>query len=136
MNNLSIIGNLTADATLVEREVAGVKTPVCSFTVAANYGRRNAEGNQPVQYVRCTLWRDMAKNIYPYLKKGIKVFVMGPASVSAYISTQDRGARASLEIRTVTQFDFLSPQKRDEAAPAAETPAEPQFSEDDGFPFV
>lgn len=134
MNKLSIVGHLTADATLVNRTVAGVQTPVCTFTVAANSGRRDENGQRPVTYVRVTMWREQATRTAPYLKKGQQVLVEGPLKVSVYQSRQDGAWRASPEINVVQNFEFLSAQKRDETeAPAA--PAEPEEPAPDEFPF-
>lgn len=133
MNKLTIVGHLTADATLVNRNVSGVQTPVCTFTVAANSGRRDEQGQRPVTYVRCTMWRNQAANTAPYLKKGTQVLVEGPLKVSVYQSTQDGSWRASPEINVIQNFEFLSAQKRDgEEAPAAPAPA---TEEPDEFPF-
>lgn len=138
MNKLFIMGHLTADATVRTVNVAGVPTPVATFTVAANYGRRNENGDRNVQFVRCTAWREFASKLAPYLKKGTQVAVEGPCRVSVYQSNQDRTWRGQLEIPTIESFEFLSAQKRDEAAepaeaPAPETPAAP--AADDGYPF-
>lgn len=137
MNKLFISGHLTADATLREVNVAGVKTPVATFTVAANYGKRNADGDRNVQYVRCTAWREFATNTAKYLKKGTQVSVMGPARVSVYQSNQDRTWRGQLEISTIESFEFLSPQKRDEApeTPAAPAPETVPEASDPEYPF-
>lgn len=140
MNKLSIVGHLTTDATLVKRNVAGVPTDVCTFTVAANSGRRDENGQRPVMYVRVTMWRNQAVNTAPYLKKGTQVLVEGPLKVSVYQSRQDGSWRAQPEISVVQNFEFLSAQKRDGDEAPADAPAAAHTSADgdpdaDEYPF-
>lgn len=134
MNKLTIIGHLTKDAELRTVKVAGVDTPVCNFTVAANYYRRNANGERPVQFVRVTAWRDFATKTAPYLKKGVNVMVSGPARVSVYQSTQDRTWRGQLEITSIDDFEFVSAAKKEEPAETEIDPADAPADADE-FPF-
>ena len=136
MLKLTITGHLTRDAVMREVDIAGVKTPVCSFTVAANYGRKNEAGERAVQYVNVTAWREHAKKLYPYLKKGTNVFVGGPSRVSVYQSTQDQSWRGTLEISRIEDFEFLSAQQKVEEIPAPAAPTAADAPEDDGYPFA
>ena len=140
MQELRIIGHLTADAKKAIRNVAGVQTTVCSFTVAANYGRRGADGQRPVLYVNVTIWRDHAEKLYPYLKKGTLVAASGPLKISVYKSNQDGSWRAQAEINVVKDLELLTAQKRDgDEAPAdaqaAPTPADGADPDADEYPF-
>lgn len=134
MNKLSIVGHITKDAELRKVNVAGVETPVATFTVAANYGRKNENGERQVQYVRVTAWRDFATKTAPYLKKGMQVFVAGPMRISVYKSNQDGTWRGTAEITRIEDFEFLSAQKKEEATPAA-APAAPEEYDDAEYPF-
>lgn len=108
MNKLFITGHLVRDAENRTVKVANSDTPVATFTVAANYGNRDANGNRKVQYIRVTAWRQHATSLLPYLKKGTHVLVGGAVSCSVYTSTQDHAPRATMEISRIEDFEFLS----------------------------
>lgn len=139
MITTSIIGNITRDATLREVDIAGVKTPVVTFTVAANYGTRNENGDRSVQYVNCTMWRNFAQKVAPYLKKGQMISAVGTPRISVYQSQQDRTWRGQFELTNIQNFEFLGGAKHGAAAPAPEAapetvPEEPA-AEADNYPF-
>lgn len=98
MNNLNIIGNLTANPEL--RTTASGKE-VCTFTVAVN--RRDKE----TDFFRVSAWEGLGKTCNQYLSKGRKVWVMGPVSARTF-TAKDGTARASLEV-TAKDVEFLSP---------------------------
>lgn len=140
MNSYEIIGNLTRKPTLVKRNVGGVQTSVLNFTVAANYGNRQADGNRRVQYVNCAAFRGFAEKIAPYMDKGVKVFVRGTPRVSVYQSAQDHAWRASLEIGMITEFEFQSAAKGADGTDAPEdrmiVEDQPPAEEPDELPFA
>ena len=139
MNKLTIIGNLTRDPELRTTQ-SGIQ--VCTFSVAVNRRRSNAESGQPeTDFFRVTAWRQLGENCAKFLSKGRKVCVIGPVTVSTFTGN-DGSTRASLEV-TADDVEFLSP--RSEAAdaarpaPAAKAPVAPggdfvQVDEDD-LPF-
>ena len=85
MNKATFIGNLTRDPEL-RSTTTGAQ--VCNFTIAVN--RRTKRG-QPaeVDYVRVTVWRDLAEICGRFLAKGRKVACTGSVSASGYISKLD-----------------------------------------------
>lgn len=102
LNNLHIIGNLTADPEL--RTTSGGKE-VCTFTVAVNH--RKDDG---ADFFRVSAWNERGKVCKQYLTKGKKVSVIGPVSVRLY--TKSNGdAAASLEVMA-DDVEFLSPNER------------------------
>ena len=122
MNQLVIIGNLTADPQ--SRDVNG-KT-VCNFTVAVN--RRKTQQNQQPEadFFRVAAWDKLGENCQKYLAKGRKVCVTGPVSVRTY-QAQDGSTRASMEVKA-NEVEFLSPMENGggqtaQAAPEAANPA-------------
>ena len=139
MNKLTIIGNLTRDPEMRTTQ-SGIQ--VCTFTVAVNRRRSNADSGQPeADFFRVTAWRQLGENCAKFLSKGRKVCVIGPVSVSTFTGN-DGNTRATLEV-TADDVEFLSP--RSEAgeqvrtAPPAQAPAAPagdfvQIDEDD-LPF-
>ena len=105
MNKLFIIGNLTRDPEL-RTTSSGVQ--VCSFTVAVNRRRSNADAGQPeADFFRVTAWRQLADICSKYLAKGRKVSVIGSVSVSTYTGN-DGQTRATLEV-TADDIEFLTP---------------------------
>lgn len=125
MYEAKVLGNLTADPVLNDREYVNkntaeiVKTKVCNFTVAANNGFGE---NKQTQYFRVTVWRGLAESCAKYLKKGRGVYVSGPISLNNYVD-KNNNLRAVMEIRA-DQVQFLNDKN------SVETPAE-EASPDD-----
>lgn len=125
MYEAKVLGNLTADPVLNDREYVNkntaeiVKTKVCNFTVAANNGFGE---NKQTQYFRVTAWRGLAESCAKYLKRGRGVYVSGPISLNNYVD-KNNNLRAVMEIRA-DQVQFLNDKN------GVETPAE-EASPDD-----
>lgn len=125
MYEAKVLGNLTGDPVLNDREYVNkntaeiVKTKVCNFTVAANNGFGE---NKQTQYFRVTVWRGLAESCAKYLKKGRGVYVSGPISLNNYVD-KNNNLRAVMEIRA-DQVQFLNDKN------GVETPAE-EASPDD-----
>ena len=135
MNKLTIIGNLTKDPEL-RTTTTGVN--VCSFTVAVNRPRKNGE-DQGADYFQVSVWRERGENCAKYLKKGSKVCVMGAVSVRTY-TANDGTTRASMEIKSADEVEFLSSKSQDSEETAPEQPKVDQKSgfsiaEADDLPF-
>jgi len=47
-------------------------TPVAAFSAAYNHGRK-VDGEQPTQWIDCTLWGTRAEKLADYLKKGTQI---------------------------------------------------------------
>ena len=77
INHFQFDGNLGRDAEL--KQVAG--KDVCSFSVPVKKGWGD---KQKTFWVRCTLWGNFAKTLYPYLKKGTYVSGNGEVSISEW----------------------------------------------------
>lgn len=105
MNKIFIVGNLTRDP---EMRSTRDGIPVCTFTVAVNRRRQNAQAGQPdADFFRVTAWRGLGESCGRYLLKGKKVSVVGPVSVSTYTGN-DGNFRAQMEI-TADDVEFLTP---------------------------
>ncbi len=132
MNTLHIIGNLTGNPkSRVVNTQSGTST-VCDFTVATN---RFAKGKKIVEYFRVTLWERAADNAMKYLAKGRKVAVTGPVEGRAYIGN-DGQPRVSMEIRQVTEIEYLSSRQENEDGQTL-PPMDDGFApvDDDNLPF-
>ena len=126
MYQATILGNLTADPVLNDREYTNketgeiIKTKVCNFTVAADegYGAR-----KQTQFFKVNAWRGLGETCAKYLKKGRGVYVVGPIALNNYVD-KNNNLRASMEIRA-DQVHFLSDGKG--VTTPAEMPEEPIY---------
>ena len=109
MNKLTIIGNATADATLRTTQ-NGVS--VCSFSVAVRGKGKNKENE--TTFFNVTAWRALGETCAKYVKKGKKVCVVGPVSISTYDSKNGE-KRSNLAV-TADDVEFLSPRSEDEGS--------------------
>lgn len=125
MNQLTIIGNLTADPQT--RTTSSDKT-VCNFTVAVNRRQRNENGDNVADFFRVAACGKLGDTCMKYLAKGKKVCVVGQVSVHAYKDNEDN-PKGSLEV-FANEVEFLSP-----AGEPAQAPAE-QPSQAGGFTAV
>jgi len=138
MNKLTIIGNLTRDPELRSANTANGPVSVCSFGVAVNSRRRNANGQEETTFFNVTAWRALGENCAKFLAKGRKVAVVGPVSARTY-QANDGTTRVSLEVQA-DEVEFLSSRNDDVSgsgnyapAPAAQ-PA--PTAQNDGFTAV
>jgi single-strand DNA-binding protein len=108
MNKLMITGNLTRDPET--RTTQNGKT-ICSFTVAVNERKKNADGTTMSSFFRVGAFGELGELCQKYLSKSSKVLVSGPVFVTAYIG-RDGNPKASMEV-TAQEVEFLS--KREHA---------------------
>lgn len=125
-----MLGNLTSDPILSEREYVNketgeiIKTKVCNFTVAADdgYGVRKT-----TQFFRVSVWRGLGEICAKYLKKGRGVYVAGPVVLNNYVD-KNNNLHATMEVRA----DFVNflPDGKPTESSAVTTPEEdPNFEE-------
>lgn len=109
MQLLSLIGNLGADAKVVEN---GGK-PFVSFNVANTEKWRGEDGkeHERTDWVSCA-YNGEATNLLPYLKAGTKVFVQGRVRTRLYSSEKERRMVAGLNL-SVTQIELVGGQSED-----------------------
>lgn len=119
MNKIIIIGNLTGDPA-IRTTRDGVS--VCDFTVAVN-GRRKED---PAQFFRVSVWRQLGENCHKYLAKGRKVCVTGAVSAHTYPGN-DGATRVSLDIQA-SEVEFLSPVSGDSQKQSAAEPQQPAYT--------
>ncbi|MHB8628170.1 MAG: single-stranded DNA-binding protein [Aggregatilineales bacterium] len=125
---LTLVGNAGQDA---EIKYLRDGTAVATFNLAVNkFTGQGEQRKQTTTWFRVTVWRDYAETVSQYVKRGMKLLVVGEVDVSPYTDKKTGEARASLEVtaRTVT---FLDP--KPQGATEAETAAEPAGTED--IPF-
>jgi len=150
MNNVTLIGRLTADPEL-RTTSTGLSTT--RFTLAVN-GRQNQNGERQTNFISIVAWRSQAENLCKYIKKGGQIAVEGYIQTGSY-TAQDGTKRYTtdvvanhieflgsrndnVETNTNTNFD-MSTSSNDETTSLAEDPYasmgdETVISEDD-LPF-
>ena len=78
VNKQIVLGRLGADPDLNERS----KTPVCSMSIATP--GRIVDGEQGVEWVKCTVFGKTALNCSKYLNKGSTVYIEGRQQTDKY----------------------------------------------------
>lgn len=132
MNQLTIIGNLTADPQV--RTTSSDKN-VCNFTVAVNRRQKNENGENVADFFRVAAWGKLGDTCMKYLTKGRKVCVVGQVSVHAYADNEGN-PRGSLEV-FANEVEFLSPAGEQSSAPTEQPAQTGGFTavESDELPF-
>lgn len=74
LNQVIIVGRLV-EKPIVEENENGKK--VCNITLAVPRSYKNAEGVYDTDFIKCTLWNDIAENTVEYCYKGDLVVVKG-----------------------------------------------------------
>lgn len=96
-----IIGNVGRDAELTYTP-QGIA--VAKFTVAVN--KFTKKGEEPkTTWFRVTVWRERAETAGQYIKKGMKIMVIGEIDISVYTDKSGQPA-GTLEL-TANNFQFL-----------------------------
>ncbi|MEP7286312.1 MAG: single-stranded DNA-binding protein [Chloroflexota bacterium] len=99
-----IVGNVGRDA---ELRYTPQGLAVADFSVAVSKVTGKGESRkEKTTWFKVTVWRDRAEVAAQYIKKGMKIMVIGEIDASAYIGKQDGKAMASLEL-TANDFHFL-----------------------------
>ena len=100
MNKLTIIGNVTRDS---ESRVTQSGVNVCTFSVAVNGKKREEE---PV-FFKVTAWRKLAEICGQYVKKGMKVCVVGKIEAPKPYTNSKGETKCDLCV-TADDIEFLS----------------------------
>lgn len=105
INTYTCVGNLARDAEVRE---TGTGTPVANFTLAVNDRVRNGKTGEWEDYtnwVRFCMFGERAKNVAPYLKKGVKIGVTSKLRYSEY-TDKEGNKRNSIEF-IVDDLEFM-----------------------------
>src|SRR3712207_6774592 len=99
-----IIGNVGRDP---EFKYTPQGIAVCDFSVAVN--RVSGKGDnrkEETTWFKVTVWRERAETASQYIKKGMKLMVIGEVRATAYLDKKTNQPTASLEL-TANDFKFL-----------------------------
>lgn len=67
MNQVILVGRLTADPELLNEVDDKEK---CNINIAINRPYKNSEGIYETDFIKCTIWKGIAKQVCEYCKKG------------------------------------------------------------------
>lgn len=126
MQKAMIIGNLGGDAEV--KEVNG--NQFVSFTIADTNKRKTAAG----EVVESTTWYDCTMNktnVFPYLKKGQQVMIIGRIYANSYICKQGEhlGEAMTAMKFTVQELQLLGGARNDNQQPAQQPQVQHQYAQ-------
>lgn len=131
-------GNLGKDAELKETK-SDKPEKYLSFSIAVKPTKKDASS----YWINCTIWGKRAPTVADYLKKGMRLSVVGTLEPREY-QDRDGVTRTVLECR-VDDFDFVSASTQESksgngnhanaTAVASQQPAAPIHLADDDIPF-
>lgn len=96
MNNVSLIGRLTADPEIRQAK----ETKVCNFTVAVDRGDKD----RTADFIRCVAFGKTAEFIDDYFDKGTRIGISGRIQTGSY-EDKDGNTRYTTDI-IVERVDF------------------------------
>lgn len=114
MNKVFIIGRLTKDP---EIRVTNTGKKVANFTLAVNEGK-NREGQDITQFFNFNAWEKLAEILELYVKKGVKVAVIGRLQNRSW--DKPDGSKGYATDITANELDILSTKAETEAMVAQE----------------
>ena len=138
MNNISIVGRVTKD---VETETTNSGIEYARFNVAVQSEFRTADGEKKADFFTCIAWRETAKNIAKYFKKGYPIGIVGSMNSRTYEKTD--GTNQLIWELNVKTFSFVggSNDEKEENKPATKSKKSKSQSEltpidpNDDLPF-
>ena len=109
LNQIVIAGRLVADPEITKCENNKKRTHI---TVAVPRSYKNIEGIYETDFIRCSLWNNVAESTCEYCKKGDIVGVKGRLQTSTY-EDKDGTKKYSSDV-IAEKVTFLSSKKADE----------------------
>ncbi len=108
MNQMIIVGRLTKDPELKELENG---TKVSNITLAVPRSYKNADGVYETDFIKCSLWKNIAENTANYCQKGDLVGIKGRVQTREVETENGKHSEMELVAEKVT---FLSSSKEKE----------------------
>ena len=81
LNQVVLVGRLTADPELQD---TSTEKKVSSIVVAVQRPFKNANGEYETDFIRCTLWNNIAENTTEYCKTGDVIGIRGRLEIDKY----------------------------------------------------
>jgi len=101
MNNITLIGRLTADP---ELRYTNSGVAVTTFTLAVDRERKNQAGERETDFVPIVVWQKAAELCAQYLRKGRLAGVTGRIQIRKYENREGQKMRVAEVVATNVQF--------------------------------
>ena len=105
LNTVMLVGRLTQDP---EIRVTESNKEVVRICVAVNRSFKNPDGIYETDFIDCTLWEGLAKNLSEYCHKGDTIGIRGRIQTNYYEKDEQKIKRLEIIAERVT---FLSSSK-------------------------
>ncbi len=105
LNTVMLVGRLTQDP---EIRVTESNKEVVRICVAVNRSFKNPDGIYETDFIDCTLWEGLAKNLNEYCHKGDTIGIRGRIQTNYYEKDEQKIKRLEIIAERVT---FLSSSK-------------------------
>ena len=125
MNKQLVIGNVCGEPD-VKSTPSGVT--VCSFVVASDRRFKDAHGEKVTDFFRIQAWRQLGDICGKYVKKGMKVAVIGELQARTY-EAKDGTTRMSLDV-CADEVEFMSKANDEKPEQRKLTPADTNTFQD------
>ena len=102
MNNISIVGRITKD---IELQTTSSGIEFTRFNVAVQSEFKTTDGERKADFFTCIAWRENAKNIVKYFKKGYPIVIMGSMNSRSY--EKEDGSTQNIWELNVKNFSFV-----------------------------
>lgn len=89
---------------------------VMNVTIAANYGRKDSNGERPTQWIDASMWGDRAAKVQPFLTKGSQhAFFLDDTHIETYVKGD---GSTGVKLAAVVSDVVLLPNGERKSAPA------------------
>lgn len=121
MNDVTLLGNLTANPEVRYIENKGRKIAVANFTVAVNesFKRANGEWDKETTFVNCEAWDSGAETIGTHFAKGNLILLKGSLREDKWEKEGVKHSRMKIRVRTFKKLAY-SPKTNTETAEQTE----------------
>ena len=114
MNSVMLVGRLAQDVELSQLESGKEVMHIC---LAVNRGYKNQDGLYETDFIDCTLWDGIAKNVNEFCQKGDTIGVRGRIQTSSY--EKDGTKRKATDV-IVDKISFITSCKKNEVQEVGE----------------
>lgn len=108
-NTVMLIGRLTSDPEVIKSETG---KNVSHITLAVQRSYKNSDGIYEADFIRCTLWDQLALRISEYCHKGDLISIRGQLKTSVY--EENNVKKYSTEVMVERLVFLSSTNKNDE----------------------
>lgn len=105
-NTVMLIGRLTTDPEIVKVD----NKEVCHITLAVQRAYKNSDGIYEADFIRCTLWDQLASRVCEFCRKGDLISVRGQLKTSSFTVNEEK--KYSTEV-VVERLAFLTSKAKD-----------------------